>query len=324
MSGVRGLNRIAMNLARYLLPGGSVSFWHTPLGPVSYAFDSLSDYYIDFAAKTRYRGPLDREGIPILDYRGVIGKQYNPCATAQYALGWFQSWRRHDDRAARGRFVACADWLLREGEPGGDALWWRYRFDLDAYGLRNPWVSALAQAQALSVLLRAHAETSDAAYWQAAVGALRSLMVPVEAGGVLRKTNDGVVLEEVVADRPVAILDGWIFAMFGLFDAHYAGLAAAVNGADALLERSVATLERWLPSYDLGYWSRADLYAQDPVMPASRFYHRLHVAQLRIMHELTGRECFEHYARQWANNDADFASRARALSKKVYFKLRHY
>ncbi len=114
------------------------------------------------------------------------------------------------------------------------------------------------------------------------------------------------------------------FAVFGLFDARYAGLAGAVGGADLLLEHSVSTLERRLPAYDLGYWSRADLYAQDPVMPASRFYHRLHVAQLKVMHELTGRERFAHYARRWASNDADFASRARALSKKIYFKLRHY
>lgn len=324
MSGIRGIERIAMNLARYLLPGGSVSFWHTPLGPVGYEFASLSDYYIDFTAKTRYRGPIDRHGIPILDYRGAIGRQYNPCATAQYALGWFQSWRRFGDHRARERFIACADWLLREGEADGDALWWRYRFDLDAYGLRNPWISALAQAQALSVLVRAHAETGDARYRVAAAGALRSLMVPVETGGVLRSTPDGIVLEEVVADRLVAILDGWMFAVFGLFDARHAGLGADVVGLEALLERSVSTLEALLPSYDLGYWSRADLYAQDPPMPASRFYHRLHVAQLQVMHELTRREPFALYARRWAENDLRLANRTRALSKKIVFKLRHY
>lgn len=324
MSAFRRFERISMNLARYLLPGGSVSFWHTPVGPVRYEFTTQHDYYIDFTTKTRYRGPFDAEGIPILDYRGAIGRQYNPCATAQYALGWFQVWRRNGRNDARKRFLDCADWFLREAEQQSGSLWWRYRFDLDAYGLQKPWVSALAQAQALSVLVRAHAETGDIAYRSAAVGACRSLLVPIEAGGVLRKAADTVVLEEVVADRLSAILDGWIFAIFGLLDARFAGFGAEVSGLEEHFEKTIESLERMLSSYDLGYWSRADLYAEDPPMPASRFYHRLHVAQLEILHDLTGRERFAHFARRWAVNDADFADRSRALARKIVFKLRYY
>src|SRR5438552_3396097 len=73
----------------YLLGGNTqLSFWHEQPqeNPVARP-DQLGEYYMTFAQKADYRGPFDPRGVPMLDYRGQIGLQYNPIAVAQYGLG---------------------------------------------------------------------------------------------------------------------------------------------------------------------------------------------------------------------------------------------
>lgn len=316
------MKRFFMTLARYLHPHGAVSFWHTAVGPVHYDYATLDDYYIDLRAKKSYRGPYDAAGIPMLDYFGVIGKQYNPCAVAQWGLGAFQCWKRGDPDSEI-IFFRAADWLLVNlaVDAKNRGFWW-YEFDFDAYGLKKPWASALAQAQGLSVLLRAYLESGRETYLRAADRACQAMLSPVEEGGLLLQDENNVFLEEVVADRPTAILDGLIFAVFGLRD------YCLVNSGDAIacsvLDECLLTIERLLPSYDLGYWSRADLYADSPPMPASFFYHGLHVAQLQVLASITGKRTFDEYSRRWASMSSSKAKRMKAFFKKLAFKFTRY
>jgi hypothetical protein len=316
------MNRLLMTLVRYLHPRGAVSFWHTVVGPVRYDYATLDDYYIDLRAKTTYSGPYDAAGVPLLDYFGFIGKQYNPCAVAQWGLGAFQRWKR-GDAGCEALFIRAVEWLVDNltVDEQGRGFWW-YEFDFDAYGLRKPWASALAQAQGISALLRAHRETGRKDFLHAARRAFSAMVSPVDAGGLLFREGDNVFLEEVVADRPTAILDGLIFAIFGLRD--YCLVHGNDASAQGLLEECLNTIERMLPRYDLGYWSRADLYADDPPMPASRFYHGLHVAQLRVLADITGNHVFEDYSRSWASMSASILNRTRAFFKKLVFKFTRY
>src|SRR5438034_2111923 len=73
----------------YLLPGESqLSFWHDSAELNRDASThSLGEYYMTFAEKAVYAGPHDARGIPMLNYRGVIGMQHNPIAIAQWGLG---------------------------------------------------------------------------------------------------------------------------------------------------------------------------------------------------------------------------------------------
>lgn len=316
------MGRIWMSLLRYGLPGGSVSFWHTALGPVVYDYPSLDDYYIDFTAKTAYRGPFDASGVPMLNYRGSIGQRYNPCATAQYALGWYQRWRR-GDASCRPRFFRMADWLTRSihVDACGRGFWY-YDFDLDAYGAKAPWISALAQAQGIAVLLRAarYGETPGV-YEEASKAAYRGMMAPVSEGGTLLVDGDDVWLEEIVADRLTAILDGYIFALWGVRDLAY---HFADREAEGMWVRGIETIRRHLGDFDLGYWSRADLYQKDTPMPSSSFYHGLHVAQMQVLHRQTGIADFARIAGRWQEQLNSPVARTRAFWAKVAFKLWHY
>lgn len=316
------MKRIMMTLARYLHPRSAVSFWHTPIGPVAYDYSSLDDYYIDLSAKTDYRGPFDGDGIPVLDYFGAIGRQYNPCAVAQWGLGAFQRWQRGEPEHADS-FWRAVDWLSRnlEVDSAGRGFWW-YRFDFDAYGLRAPWPSALAQAQGISLLLRAYRASGEPRFLAQARQACAAMLLPVGEGGLLRVDGPTTLLEEVVADRPTAILDGLIFAVFGLRD--YCLVVSDDGRATRILADCIASLARLLPRYDLGYWSRADLYSEQPPMPASRFYHGLHVAQLEVLAKLSGEAVFAEYAQRWAVIGRSPVKRWRAFFNKLAFKFVHY
>jgi hypothetical protein len=65
-----------------------LSFWHDqPSVNENFTVDELGEYYMPFLEKADYAGTFDNKGIPMLDYHGKIGRQYNPIAIAQWGLG---------------------------------------------------------------------------------------------------------------------------------------------------------------------------------------------------------------------------------------------
>ena len=73
----------------YLLPQKShLTFWHgVPELNQRFRLDELADYYMPFTAKANYQGQYDRAGIPLLNYHGKVGLQYNPIAIAHPGNG---------------------------------------------------------------------------------------------------------------------------------------------------------------------------------------------------------------------------------------------
>ncbi|MDH3298803.1 MAG: hypothetical protein OEM96_11060, partial [Gemmatimonadota bacterium] len=90
-----------------------LTFWHgVPELNEEARPGELDQYWQRFAAKADYPGQFDDQGIPMLDYHGQVGLQYNPIAIAQYALGNYNRYRWDDDPSRRERFLRAADWLV--------------------------------------------------------------------------------------------------------------------------------------------------------------------------------------------------------------------
>ncbi len=312
-------------LEAYLLGARShLDFWReTPEENPQAAYDRVGPYYLTYASKADYAGPKDGAGIPLLDYRGKVGLQHNPIAIAQYGLAHFN--RSRQAPASLQTFLGTARWLMshletnREGVP----VWqhhfrWPYR-----RGLEPPWPSALAQGQALSVLVRAASETGDRSYLACAETALKALTLPVSEGGLsVRETGGGVWLEEYPVDPPSHILNGAVCAAWGLFDFW---LATSNPRARRLFDETIETMERALPRYDTGFWSLYELPGGGfPPMVASFLYHRLHIVQLKILFRMTGKKPFLEYAQRWERFLRNPFCRARAWVRKAAFKLSRY
>ncbi|MBM4265381.1 MAG: hypothetical protein FJ144_02005, partial [Deltaproteobacteria bacterium] len=251
---LRYLNRVA---AAYLRNEPSqLTFWHELPEIDENAFgDGAIEYYQCFFTKADYAAHLDPAGVPMLDYRGHVGVRHNPIAIAQWGLGNFNLWARTREADRWARAERAADWLVASLRPNahGIPVWphdfdWEYR-DL----LRAGWYSALAQGQGISLLCRMYRASGRAIYLEAAAEAFQSMRLPVEQGGVLLADGaDGAWLEETIVDPPTHILNGFLWALWGVHD-----WAQATGGkeADELRERCVRTVVRHLASYDCGFWS---------------------------------------------------------------------
>jgi heparosan-N-sulfate-glucuronate 5-epimerase len=303
---------------------GPLSFWYEHPEINDAAFDRRAAYFMRFAGKARYRGPFDPEGIPQLDYRGDIGRQYNPIAIAQYGLARFNAWSDGGTSADRSAWIASANWLEPAMRPNahGVRVWmhdfdWPYRRRLEA-----PWYSGLAQGSGLSLLVRAARTTGDTRYTAAAHLAFEPLRLDVSRGGVLvNDDSDDVWIEEYLVSPPTHILNGFIWALWGVFD--YA-VWSERSEAYRIWEACVATLAKRIGDFDTGWWSLYEARDGNREMLASRYYHTLHITQLRVMHRLTGIDAFSTSADRFQTYLDQPSHRLLAFGRKALFKLRHY
>lgn len=317
-------------LPAYLGAGRSqLTFWHETPEMSAFVNPAAANhrpgiYYMSFREKADYAGSHDTAGIPLLDYRGAIGLQYNPIAIAQWGLANYNRFRETNDSTRLAKTIKSADWLVANLAQNAHDLWvWNHHFDWEYRStLRAPWYSGLAQGQGISLLLRAHAETGNETYAQAAEKAFASLTLPIPEGGVLfEDANRDLWIEEYLVDPPTHILNGFMWALWGVFDLW---ISRGDESARQIFDRGVATLLRNLSRYDTGYWSLYEQSGTRLKMLASPFYHRLHIVQLRVMANLTGDGRFAEVAMRWEGYSCGRANRIRALLEKCMFKLLHY
>jgi heparosan-N-sulfate-glucuronate 5-epimerase len=288
----------------------------------------LGRYYLVFDEEELKRGGsqdfhFDAAGIPVIpSYIDVEPRRlhYYPIAIGQYALAIFHTWLGSGREQDQRRFLDLADWFVEHQAENGC---WYADTDVPLYGLRAPWPSAMAQGRGLSVLARAWQCSSDARYIEGARRALATFSVPLERGGITDTCNGRITYEEYPAQPAPHVLNGMIFALFGLWD-----LVRAEPDdprAAAFFERGAATVEALLPLYDTGWWSLYDLYhleAASPRNPCTAHYHDIHIKQLMVMHAITGRDTFDDFARRWAAYENGVAGRLRAYAGKAAFVAR--
>jgi heparosan-N-sulfate-glucuronate 5-epimerase len=275
---------------------------YEPLLPgLRWKADSVEGYFVDFRRKAA-GAPVDLESL-------------HPVSLAQVALGW---WERHldGDAHAAARFDAVANRLARQAVPNGAELRWPYTVALPKYRLPSGWCSAMAQGLVSSVFIRQFLRTDDELWADRARRALRPL---VRESELVSQTPDGPVLEEVPSDPPSHILNGWIYALWGLWDA---SVALQEDDASRAFEAGVATLRTTLPGYDLGWWTRYSLYPHLLSDLAKPFYHRLHVLQLEVTARVASRSDLAATAARWRLYDRTPNRVAAVAQKSAFFVAR--
>ncbi len=257
-------------------------------------------YYLDFSAKTTSHSAADPSRLL-------------PAGLAQLALGY---WERGlaGEADAHARFRDTCDLLAGSADEDGEALVWLYRIEDRKYHVPPPTISSLSQAQAASVLVRRHLLDGDPLHAELARRAAWPLLQDA-APSVVARLAAGPALEESPSDPPSLILNGWIYALWGLRD-----LALGLGHGEAaeMLQESTDCLTRALPRYDGGWWSRYSLYPHRLPDLAKLFYHRLHIDQLEVMYLLTSNEAFRATAERWRRYDTA-VHRIRLVVQKARF-----
>ncbi|MFC1692658.1 D-glucuronyl C5-epimerase family protein [Candidatus Latescibacterota bacterium] len=304
----------------------NVSFWYTPLETnIIDDYSELGKYYMNFVEKTKFRGLFDADGIPMLDYKGNIGIQYNPNSIAQYALGYYDLFLDTRNFMYEQLFLKQADWFVNNVRFIDDDIGlWEYNFDFEYHeGLKAPWRSALAQGQGISVLVRAYSLTKNEKYLTVAAKSFKSFERGIDdSGGVTYIDKEGYFwFEELIFDPPTHVLNGFIWALWGIYDYY---LVTKDEKALHLFREGTRTLEDKIEKYDIGFWSIYHLLPTKLKMIASTYYQRLHIVQLEAMYNLTGKKIFKEYANKWKVYYSKWHYRCLSICYKVLFKIIYY
>lgn len=213
----------------------------------------------------------------------------------------------------------AADRLLESQEQTGRwAGGWVHRFPYKhTYRLEPPWLSGMAQGQGASLLVRIHRSLAGERYAAGALAAIEPMRKPPADGGVAAILEGGRIPEEFPTDPPSHVLNGAIYAIWGTRD-----VAVGLDDREAhfLASESMSALASALHRYDTGSWSRYDLYPHPIANLASPMYHRLHVAQLQAMAQLSRDGRFEQVGQRFADYLRSPANVAAAYARKVVFR----
>ena len=226
---------------------------------------------------------------------------------AQWGLGSFE-------RHLAGEEGPWLEWARAVADPlvahqDGDGGWSHRDAYKHTFPLAAGWRSAMAQGEGASLLVRIGNETGDERYLDAARHAVRAFP---EA-----RLGDGRLPEEYPTAPPSFVLNGAIFAIWGLYDVW---LGAADEDAGERFRERVDTLAANVHRWDTGWWSRYDLFPHPVANVASPSYHRLHVLQLRALHLLDPRPELERTAARCESYAEGPWGRRRALAQKVAFR----
>jgi hypothetical protein len=181
-----------------------------------------------------------------------------------------------------------------------NAMYFPYPFDFKRHGVTAdtmvaPWYSAMAQGQALTLFVRLHEITANAAYLTAAASTFNSFLNLKAPGVPWTVFIDGtghLWFEEYAKDPrvPDRTYNGQTFAIYGVWDYY-----RLTQSADALqlLRGGLTTVAHYFPGIRAPGWiSRycAQHGVQDP------FYHQAVLRQLLKLYTMTGAVEFARYS----------------------------
>ena len=301
---------------------GKTDYWHPDMNvnlKQSSFEDKLGRYPLDISSKACFPGSFDARAIPLVSLDGELS--YIPVTIAQYALGNYDQYLITGRSEYRKVLIRCADWFVDNLVQHTQKVWgWQHAYDNHIYGLKKPWLSALAQGQALSVLARAYQETRQSDYLGTGHKAMSAFFSPVVDGGLVAKLAGEDFYEEYPSLVPSYVLNGFIFALWGLRDFN---LVSASSEALERYQTGLETLRNHLCEYNMDWltWSRYDLYPFRVANITSIFYHKLHIQQLLALRLLTNDTSFQGFAVAWQRGRHNPLAYLLATGYKVVHKV---
>ncbi|MFF1571190.1 cell wall-binding repeat-containing protein [Leifsonia sp. NPDC058292] len=247
---------------------------------------------------------LDSTGLLIYTRADTHTRADHPVAYAQYGISALLEYQRTGQKLWLDRAIRQGDRLIATRTDSGGAWWYPYTFPWTYYQrtLTAPWWSGMAQGEALSLFTRLAEATHDSRWDTAADHTFASFTRPhsTTAPWSSLVIDKHLYFEEYAGDQPpLLVLNGHVFALFGLYDYwKHTGNATAARYFDG---GATTVLERMMPlvrveggvSY---YCVQAD-YCQSPLWQ-NKNYHPIHSWQLDTLARLTGDSRFTTWSDQ--------------------------
>jgi heparosan-N-sulfate-glucuronate 5-epimerase len=249
-----------------------------------------------------YKPIILNTSIPIVDYGYLngkyIGPQLNPITIAQSATRDYDIIKKsnYKNETAIINLITKADWFLGNSQDIGNYSILEYHFDFPSYNnMKPPWLSSMAQSQAIQALIKANNLTNDNRYLNLSDRLLNAFFIEVKDGGVTYKDKDGWWFEEYAnAFNPQQprVLNGMGFTLLGIYD--YYEYTHSLK-AKFLFDKGLKSFIDNLGKYDNGILSNYDALGK----PADLFYHKIHLEILDKLYHITGNNFFKNYYDKW-------------------------
>lgn len=247
---------------------------------------------------------VDENGVLMTYRKEIDGNTYHPVAIAQYGLDQYGNYIESGDDKFFVSAKVQADFLVDSLNAVTGLL--PYQFDFHVGGtketLKAPWSSAMAQGQAISLFSRVFDVTKDKKYLEACALAIRPLNVKVSEGGLLQYFQGHKYYEEYPTILPNYTLNGFMFALIGLYDTW---VNTGSEEAGRAYKEGIETLILSLPYYDsvgisLYHLGHLNVGENLGVHYAER-YHLVHVHQLRVINQHENNDVIEYYINRWTS-----------------------
>lgn len=281
-------------------------------------------YILDFsplANSYRY------ENFDILISRNQINSVTTPYTLLiQVALSYLDSkFSSINNDAGRHQFKKLVKHIFNSLHSKGNTAFFIHNHPKVEYGLNPGWSSAMTQGQALSLWIRLMALKEDFEDIKH-IGPLllNGMLKKVEEGGGLHKDRltGETWLEEYPSTPPSHVLNGYIFAFFGLLEFNRCD---AFNNSNDHLTAEIClneTLSNNIYRYDQFGWSRYDLAKRNF---APTLYHLIHIYTLNYLSIMLDNDCYSVIATKWREglclnkyNVIDTLRFARAAYRKAF------
>lgn len=203
------------------------------------------------------------------------------------------------------QFLTAADWFVgNQDENGAWSIPVTRRLAAGRIQLRPGWYSAMSQGQAISVLVRAFIATGSSKYIDAAVRATGVFHVPSRRGGVRAEFLGRYPWYEEYPTNPgTFVLNGFIYALVGLYDLKRYADEPERSVVDALHSAGLDSLKSMIAMFDTGSGTLYDLRhvsSNDLAPNRARWdYHSTHISQLLLLNVTDYDPIFDATVRRW-------------------------
>ncbi|KYH34701.1 hypothetical protein CLTEP_12980 [Clostridium tepidiprofundi DSM 19306] len=286
--------------------------------------------------------PICSTGFKELDENGVVKIKlsnsdeyiYNPVTIAQVGL---QEYGFYIQGKGKEHYILAknqADWLVNNIDNKTNQ--WLNYYDFTVGGmnvtLKKPWGSAMAQGQAISLLVRMYHLTGDRKYLYVCEKALKPLTVDVSEGGLVQDFYGHPYYEEYPTEPASYTLNGFMFTLLGLYDL---SCVSTNSQAKELYVEGMRTLNYCLHFYDydnisayhLGFMTtdtNTDVNANTNfnndnnndntdvntnvvnTVHTSKFYHVVHICELEALYSVTKYPLYKAYHDLWKSYDINY------------------
>src|SRR4030067_1739403 len=301
----------------------TVFFLRLKTNKVSLSFEPYMGKWGDVGFDLGQRFIMGEDGIVLMPYKVTeSGKftsvknhedadifQQMPMLIGQYALGRYaQIYYGNSTPEVRQDFFRHADWFVEKQNPQTGT----YPVNFNWADIKAPWISAMYQGRAMSVLARGYYLSGDEKYIDVAKLAFKPFRLDISEGGVVDYLEGFPIYEEYPGSADFRhVLNGFIFSLFGLWDFYQ------VTGDAEVLEKFNAGVDTLVQKLYLWEFDNGSYYQLGNSKSFSSKYHPIHVRQLAYLYDITGNEFFWDKALAWDAKTEDYVLKDRPLLETV-------